>query len=96
MISNGYLHDIRGRLRITHGHTDAELASLIEAARMELILAGVSAEKTQNEGDHLIASAVTAFVKANYGFDTPEADMWRKAFENVKLKLIMAGAYRES
>lgn len=78
------LEKMRLALRITSRSFDSEIAWLIEAARRELVRAGVSREKAYDENDELITFAIQKFVQANYsngmgGKD--DAERYRQAFE---------------
>lgn len=93
MISKNYINDLRQRTRVSHTLTDGEINDLAEAARIELILAGVKIEKATDEKDFLIKAAISAYVKANYGFDAPDADKLREVFEKLIVKLTLSSDY---
>lgn len=63
-------------LRVSTDKFDTEIAGSIKAARMELIRAGVSAEKANSEDDELIISAIRAYVLATFSTDvSPQASI---------------------
>ena len=94
MISKSFINILRQRLRISNELSDSELNDLAEAAKTELKIAGVSDDKVNDEGDQLIRTAIVSYVKANYGFDSPEADQYRVVFENMKKRLTLSSVYR--
>lgn len=87
--------DIKLTLRISHNALDPEILDLIEAARHDLMLSGVSSLKANDDTDPLIKRAVTTYVKANFGFDNPDADRLNKAYEMLKQHLSLAEDYKE-
>lgn len=96
MITQSYIYELRQRMRINHDGFDGELQELAEAARGELILAGVLPERAEDESDPLIKQAVAAYLKANFGFDSPDADKYREAFEKMKIRLTLSSDYIET
>ncbi|HFK2719152.1 TPA: hypothetical protein ACG1DY_005001, partial [Escherichia coli] len=72
---------------------DEEVIDLIEAARQDLILSGVSSEKAEDDSDPLIKRAVTTYVKANFGFDNPDAKRLQESYDMLKNHLSLAGDY---
>ena len=93
-ISKEFTYTLRERLRITIDKFDGEINSLAEAAKTELTIAGVSEEKVNNEKDSMIVEAIVAYVKANFGYDSPDADSFRNIFELYKKRLTLSSAYR--
>lgn len=93
----GFIKDMRERLRISHNKSDHEINDLVNAALRELRLAGVPQaiiEKfIKEENDPLIKQAVTVYLKAEFGFDAPDADKYREAFERLKIKITLAEEY---
>lgn len=85
------LETVKKALRITHsGLDEAEIVPLIEAAKKELEIAGV----TQiNEGDPLIIRAVTVYCKANFGYDNPDSEKFQNSFNSLKNTITQVGAY---
>lgn len=85
------LETVKKALRITHsGLDEAEIVPLIEAAKKELEIAGV----TQiNEGDPLIIRAVTVYCKANFGYDNPDSEKFQSSFNSLKNTITQVGEY---
>lgn len=61
-----------------------ELTALIEAGKAELRTAGVDAPANADPLDPLAKQAVIFFVKANFGFDNPDARLYDSRFERMK------------
>jgi uncharacterized phage protein (predicted DNA packaging) len=89
------LDDIKTMLRISQLNFafDSEINDLIEAARHDLILSGVSSEKANDESDPLIRRAVSTYAKANFGWDNPDVDRLQKSYDLLKMHLSLAGDY---
>jgi uncharacterized phage protein (predicted DNA packaging) len=89
------LDDIKGPLRISVSTTafDGEISDLIDAARQDLIQAGITTEKANDDTDPLIRRAVSLYVKANFGWDNPDADRLRQSFDLLKMHLSLASDY---
>jgi hypothetical protein len=85
------LEKVKTALRVSNSALDeAEIVPLIEAAKMDLHLAGVA---MLNDDDPLIARAVTVYVKWHFGYDNPEAEKFELIYESLKNKLTQAGEY---
>lgn len=85
---------VKGALRVT---TDApgiisEIENLINAAKLDLELAGIK----YIEDDPLIKRAIIFYCKGHFGFDNPEADRFLKSYEMLKQHLSLSGDYRET
>jgi uncharacterized phage protein (predicted DNA packaging) len=89
------LDSIKKSLRITHGALNDEIEDVIDAARSDLKLSGISSVKADAETDidPLIKRAITVYVKANFGSDNPDADRLQKSYDLLKNHLTLAGDY---
>ncbi|MCM8900615.1 head-tail connector protein [Caldicoprobacter algeriensis] len=87
------LDDVKTALRITNAAFDTEILDLIEAARYDLILAGVTTLKANDDTDPLIKRAIITYCKANFGFDNPDADRLQKSYDMIKMHLALAEDY---
>lgn len=84
---------VKTNLRLdTDAFDEAELQVLIEACSKDLVLAGVSEERSTEYTDPLIARAVVLYCKANFGFDD-KAERYDKAYQMHKNSLALAGDY---
>lgn len=94
-ISEAYLADFRGYLRITSKDQDGEIKDKIEAARGNLIRGGILPVKAYDEKDLSIKEAISNYVKAEFGLDNPDSEKYRAAFESQKRELAMSSDYVE-
>jgi uncharacterized phage protein (predicted DNA packaging) len=74
---------------------DTEVQDLIDAARQDLKLAGISSVKADAEDDidPLIKRAITTYAKANFGYDNPDADRLKDSYESLKNHMSLSGDY---
>lgn len=85
------LETVKQALRVSHDKLDdGEIVPLINAAKKELLLAGVV---VQDETDPLIIRAVTSYCKAQFGYDNPESDKFMMTFEGIRALLSMTEEY---
>lgn len=89
------LNSVKAALRISPSNLafDEEIADLIAAARDDLRLSGVLASKTAIDDDSLINRAVNTYVKANFGFDNPDAERLQVSYESIKAHLTLSQEY---
>lgn len=80
-------------LRVSNVAFDDEIIDLIEAARLELIEAGVSGDKAMDDSDPLIKRAIITYVKANFGFDNPDYEKLNESFKSLKIHLSQSSDY---
>ena len=92
-VTDDYIADMRERVRTAQNRTDGELRDLVEAARVELILAGILSTKANDETDPLIKAAITTYIKADYGIDVPDADKYRNSFDIQLKKMAVSSTY---
>ena len=92
-VSDSFLTDMRDRIRINHNRSDSELRDLIEAARAELVLAGVTPRKASDEADPLVKAAIAVYIKAEFGLDAPDTEKYRESFERQRVKMALSDDY---
>lgn len=81
------LDDVRLCLRVTSTMTDAEIQMWIDAAIEDMRRCGVKDDLLEQEALNPIAkSAVTCFVKGQYGYDNSEAERFMESY-----RLMLAG-----
>ena len=87
--------DIKTALRISTNNTafDSEIADLIAAARADLMLAGVLLAKANDDTDPLIKRAITVYVKANFGWNNPDAERLQQSYDMLKSHLALSQEY---
>ena len=86
------LDDVKVALRIsaTNSAFDGEINDLISAAQRDLLVAGI---KVTDETDALIKRAIVTYCKAHFGYDNPEAERFEKAYNAIKLHLMLSSEY---
>ena len=89
------LAEVKVALRVTSNAFDSEITALIDAARSELKLSGIRADKAESATDVLICRAIILYAKANFGYDNTEAERFQESFESLRSHLSLAGDYRE-
>lgn len=87
---------IKMALRISHNALDSEITNLIESARQDLILSGILSTKANSDTDALIRQSIIYYAKSSSGFDNPDADRNRQAYESLKRHLLLTSDYTES
>jgi uncharacterized phage protein (predicted DNA packaging) len=90
------LDDVKIALRVTNTAFDSEILDLIDAARQDLILSGVTTLKANDDTDPLIKRAIITYCKANFGFDNPDADRLQKSYDMLKMHLSLSTEYTEA
>ena len=89
------LNDVKLSLRVSSNAFDTDVLDLIEEARSDLMLSGISSVKAQDDTDPLIKRAIKTYCKANFGFDNPDAERLQQSYEMIKQHLSLAGDYQE-
>ena len=88
-----FLEDMKVALRITNIAFDGEVADLVAAARLDLVLSGVTITKANDDTDSLIKRAILIYVKANFGWANPDAEKLQIAYNLLKMHLTMSVEY---
>jgi uncharacterized phage protein (predicted DNA packaging) len=91
------LNEVKTTLRISISNTafDTDIEDLMEEARHDLKLSGISAILADSDTDPLIKRAIKTYCKANFGFDNPDAKRFQDSYDSLKQHLSLAGDYRE-
>lgn len=84
------LNSVKLSLRISNSFFDNEISDLIEAAKLDLGIAGVENLETQ---DSLVKRAITIYVKAHFGWDNPDAERLERSYVLLKQHLALSGEY---
>ncbi|MED0939602.1 head-tail connector protein [Bacillus mobilis] len=88
------LEVVKRALRVSHNTLDDEIADLIEAARTDLKLSGVSGFKSNDDTDPLIKRAIIMYTKANFIPDAKEVERFQLSYNMLKNHLTLAGDYK--
>jgi uncharacterized phage protein (predicted DNA packaging) len=87
------LAEVKQALRISHSALDTDIQGLIEEARQDLILAGISSEKAQSVEDILIKRAIKTYAKSQFIVDLDQAKRYQHSYDLLKQHLSMSGEY---
>ncbi len=87
------IDDIKDYLRVSGNDLNTEITDLINAAKADLLLAGILTAKVNDDTDALIRRAVSVYCKANFGYDNQDADRFQKSYDLLKAHLSMAVDY---
>jgi len=90
------LDDVRSYLRIDASDTsfDVEIQDLMGAVQTELIDVGVDPTLVSSATDPLIKKAITTYCKANFGYDTDNAEAFSSSYEKLKIYLMNSSTYQ--
>ena len=89
------LDDIKLTLRISNTAFDSEISDLISAAQSDLKLSGVLESKVNDDTDPLIKRAIIIYVKANFGWNNPDAERLQHSYNMLKIHLALSQEYAE-
>ena len=86
------LDDVKVALRISASNTsfNTEINDLIGAAQRDLLVAGI---KVTDTADPLIKRAIVTYCKAHFGYDNPEAERFERAYNAIKMHLMLSTEY---
>jgi len=90
------IDDVRAYLRIDVSDTsfDVEIQDLIGAVQTELIDVGVNLTLVNAATDSLIKKAITTYCKANFGYDTDNAEAFASSYGTLKIYLMNSSTYQ--
>lgn len=89
------LEKVKLALRITTNAYDSELTDLIEAAKIDLGIAGVIVPITTDSNiDAIIQRAIVTYCKLNFG-EPDQYDRLKQSYDEQKAQLSMATGYTE-
>jgi len=96
------LDEIKISLRIKNDAFDSEILGLIDSAKRDLVIAGIKLipitiqpDDVEVSGtlDILIKRAIITYVKANFGWDNPDAERLQQSYVMLKQHLALSGDY---
>lgn len=83
------LDKIRTALRLNNKEFDSEINDLINSAKNDLLLAGITDDDTKP----LIARAIEIYCKANFGLDNADSEKYAEAYQKLKDHLSISEDY---
>ncbi|TCJ01580.1 head-tail connector protein [Cytobacillus praedii] len=88
---------VKQALRIKHNALDGEIEDLIETARQDLKLSGISSVKADaiEDVDPLIKRAIIIYCKSQFNPDNVTAERFQNSYDLLKNHLSLAGDYKE-
>lgn len=90
------IDDIRKSLRVTSNAFDDEVQMLIDAAITDMRRVGVDEAILDEDAEDgyapLVKQAVTAYAKANFGYDNPEAARFQDTYQRTVCDLLNSSA----
>ena len=87
------LDTVKTALRIKNNGFDSEINNLIEACKIDLSRAGVTAK---DYTDPFIVRAIILYAKANFGYDNPDSDKFQKSYDHLLCSMALAGDYTKT
>lgn len=89
------LDDAKLAVRISQSSTafDSEIEDLIDQARADMVLCGVTQEKADDDTDPLIKRAILVYCKANFGWNNPDAARLQSSYESIRNHLTLSPEY---
>lgn len=87
------IESIKTALRISNTAFDTEINDLIAAARADLRLSGILESKVNDDTDQLIKRAIIIYVKANFGWNNPDAERLQQSYNMLKCHLALSQEY---
>lgn len=86
------LDDIKKEIRITKDDYNGQVQDLINTAKLDLKIKGVY-DSLIIDSDPLIKQAIILYCKAHFGYNNPDAERLLKAYESLRLSLLLSGDY---
>jgi hypothetical protein len=81
------------RLTINDDDLNNELDDLIAAAREDLRVNGIVSEAFENRVPAMYRQAVILYVKANWGYDNPDAPRFQDTYHNLVANMSVHSQY---
>ena len=88
------IDDVKAALRVDGTEHNTEISDLIDAARQDLVLSGVSQERTNDPNDPLIKRAIIVYSRAQFEWDNPNVERLQAAYDMLKTHLSLSNDYR--
>ena len=86
------LESVKMALRISNNAYDTEIQDLINIAKADMALVGITEASIVDE-DMLIKRAIITFAKANFGLNNPDSEKLQMSYEMIRNHLSMSINY---
>lgn len=86
------LEAVKSSIRVDGDDLNDEIQDLIDAAKADLQLSGVSKSKIIDT-DPLIKRAIIVYTKANFGYDNKDAIRFEHSYLMIKTHLTLSAEY---
>jgi hypothetical protein len=97
MASYSLIAVIRAALRVTSTAFDAEIDTLIDSAKDDLLLSGIAAAVLDAaDPDPLIKRAIILYCKAEFGLDNPDSEKYMASYRSLETHLALSTEYQET
>lgn len=87
-----FIDDVKKVLRISSSAFDTEINNLISSAQEDLKIFSIVPEKVVDT-DPLVRNAIITYVKAQFGWDNPDAEKLMTSYESQKSALALVRKY---
>ena len=85
------LDDVKDRLRVSNNKYDAEITSLINAAEIDLGIAGIELPSPLDDN---VLTAIVSYCKIMFGNIEPsDAERWKRIYDESKSQMTTSSKY---
>lgn len=95
MASAELVAGVRKALRLSANSFDDEITELIEAARVAMVISGVTPDVANSETNPLVSLAIKVYARANFGLDNPDSEKLQTSFDSIVTQLKESTDYGE-
>lgn len=87
------LTDVKTALRRSSNTFDNEISNLINSARLDMVISGITQAKADDDTDALIKQAIILYCKAEFGYDNQESERFKATYIKLKEHLSLCPEY---
>ena len=80
-------------LRVSNDAFDDEITNLIESAKLDLQLGGITETSLGVTVDPIIERAIMTYCRAHFGMANPDSEKYSESYEHQRRKLAMSGLH---
>lgn len=86
------IDDVKQNLRISHNALDLEISDLVDAAKAQLVISGVT-KSVLVSPDPLMKRAIILYCKANFGLDNKDSEKYQARFDSLVSHITLCPEY---